>query len=81
MTTREKDIRTKIGAECLWNGEYWRSDYLTSCSDKYDFIRCPNDFNYIENYTKNFVGLCNTKEKDNTCKQCWKRFLNGETNE
>ena len=76
MTTREKELRTKIGAECLYKG--WRSDYLTSCEDKYNFIRCPDNFEYVEEYTKDFVGLCNTKEKDNSCERCWKKFLNGE---
>ena len=79
MTANEKDLRVKIGSECLYKG--WRSDYLTSCTEEYNFIRCPDDFEYLENYTKDFVGLCNTVEKDNSCKQCWKRFLNGETNE
>lgn len=79
MTTREKDLRTKIGSECLYNG--WRSDYLTSCSKKYDFIRCPDSFEYVEDYTKGFVGLCNTDEEDNSCEQCWKKFLNGGNDE
>jgi hypothetical protein len=81
MTTREKELRAEISSECLTNGEGWMSDYLTSCEDKYDFIRCPDSFEYIECYTKDFIGLCNTVEKDNSCEQCWKRFLNGENNE
>ena len=78
MTNKEKELRTKIGAECLYNGSNWRSDYLTSCEDKYDFIRCPDDFECLQNYTKDFVGLCSTQEKDNSCESCWKNFLNGE---
>ena len=79
MTNKEKKLRDEISSECLFNG--WMSDYSTSCEDKYDFIRCPDSFEYIEDYTKDFIGLCNTTEKDNSCEQCWKRFLNGESNE
>ena len=79
MTNREKDLRVKIGSECLYKG--YRSDYLTSCTDKYNFIRCPDDFEYIADYTKSFIGLCNTQEKDNSCETCWKRFLNGGNND
>ena len=79
MTTREKDLRIKIGSECLYKG--WRSDYLTSCWEKYDFIRCPDDFEYVKDYTNGFVGLCNTDEENNSCEQCWKNFLNGGNDE
>lgn len=76
MNSREKDLRTKIGSECLYNS--WRSDYLTSCSEEYNFIRCPDSFECLQDYTKDFVGLCNTHKKNNSCEECWKIFLNGE---
>ena len=63
MTNREKELRTKIGAECLYKGSNWRSDYLTSCEeDKYDFIRCPDDFECLQDYMKDFIWLCNEYE-------------------
>lgn len=81
MTNREKEIRTKIGSECLYNG--WRSDYLTSCSEEYDFIRCPDSFECCKDYIKDFYAGCDTTRQNQIfpCKQCWKNFLNGEINE
>ena len=78
MTAREKDLRTKIGFECLYKG--WRSDYLTSCSDKYDFIRCPDSFECFEDYINDFYAGCDATRQNQIfpCEECWKRFLNGE---
>ena len=80
MTTREKELRIKIGAECLYRGEYWRSDYLTSCTENYDFIRCPDDFECLDSYLNDFYAGCDEIRQNQTfsCEECWKRFLNGE---
>lgn len=76
MTNREKELRTKIGAECLHKG--WKSDYLTSCSDRYNFEKCPDEFEYLKNELNDFYVSCDRLIKDQTfsCNDCWKYFLN-----
>lgn len=77
---REKEIKEKVAAECYQKG--WRSDYNTACSDKHDFVRCPDDFECLESYTKDFVALCHElTDEDNSCEQCWNMFLKGDLNE
>ena len=76
MLDREKELRTKIAAECLQNGH--KSDYLTACSENYDFVRCPDEFNCLEEYIQDFSAICDELGCDLLCVDCWKRFLRGE---
>ena len=75
MTAREKELRTKIGAECLQ--KKWRNDYLTSCFSEYNFDRCPDEFECMDKYTENFECDYLSTPSFN-CKECWKKFLRGE---
>lgn len=81
MTNREKELRTKIGAECLHKG--LKADYLAACSEKYDFVKCPDEFECLENEIKNFTVGCDklVEEQTFSCDDCWKAFFEGETNE
>ena len=76
MTTREKELRTLISSECFYNG--WMSDYNTSCDGKYDFIRCPDSFECMQDYIKDLVVVCYELGDKYSCEQCWKKFLNGD---
>lgn len=77
MTAREKELRIKIGAECLH--KKYRNDYLTACSEYYDFVRCPDDFECMEKYLDGFKYDChNIGEVPWNCENCWKKFLRGE---
>lgn len=73
MTDREKEIRTKIAAECLCKGN--KSDYLVACSDEYNFTSCPDDFDCLKDYI--FSAICDEISTCHPCKECWKYFLEG----
>lgn len=74
MSDREKELRAKIAVECLENGH--KSGYLTACSENYDFIRCPDDFECLKNELHNFSAICDEFEYEFPCEDCWRNFLN-----
>lgn len=76
MSNREKELRTKIAEECLQNNH--KSEYDTACSECYDFIRCPDDFECLKDEMKNFLAICDDISLEYSCEECWKNFLRNE---
>ena len=79
MTKREKEIKEKIAAECYQKG--WRSDYNTACSIECDFVRCPDDFECLQDYLAKFKAVCVDINNERSCKECWESFLKGDIHE
>lgn len=71
MTDRENLLREKIATECSKKGNKW--DYFIACSERYDFDKCPDDFDCLKDYM--FSAICDEISNDHVCEECWKYFL------
>lgn len=74
--SREKEIRKLILQETEAKG--WRTDNYTAKSEDYDFIKCLEQYESLEEYRKDFTPLCDDLSLDEcSCEKCWRKFMKG----
>ena len=75
--SREKEIRKLILQETESKG--WKTDNYTAKSEGYDFIKCLEQYESLEEYRKHFTTLCDDLSLEEcSCEECWRTFMKGK---